>query len=84
MIKSNSKIFFWIFFVIILGFCGYFWGPLSPSSECDVIVPIDFIAVPKGLIQVGSKVKNIEVRLSGPKSEVDRLLEQNLKYSLRF
>lgn len=82
MANSNRKILFWFFACFILCVCGYLWGTLSQSYEYDMIVPVEFIDIPKGLIPVGKKIQNIEAHVSGPKSEIDQLSDQQLKYSL--
>ena len=82
MIKSNRKILFWFFGAAILLAWGYVWGILSQSDEVDIVIPVEFVDIPKGLIRVGDNLRNIEAKLCGPKSEIEQLQNQNLKYSL--
>ncbi len=66
----------------------FFWSTLIISQgemlEKVVTVPVEFTASPANLVLVGDKEKNVQLHLSGPKSELDAInpSELNVKIDL--
>ena len=71
-----------------LGLATFFWSTLIIAQgemlEKVVTVPVEFTASPANLVLVGDKDKNVQLHLSGPKSELDAInpSELNVKIDL--
>lgn len=71
-----------------LGLAVFFWSTLIIAQgevlEKVVSVPVEFTASPTNLVLVGDKDKNVQLHLSGPKSDLDAInpTELNVKIDL--
>ena len=72
----------WSVLCFLLGF--YFFLPVSCSSlqETVILVPVDFVQIPTGLIITGPLLKRIEVHVRGPKSKIRTLSDLKIRYML--
>ncbi|MBU0994663.1 MAG: hypothetical protein KJ737_19380 [Proteobacteria bacterium] len=82
MNKKFNKILIWPLFGLVILTGMYIWDAFLSSYEKDVIIPIDYINIPKGLMMTGQRPLNLEVTLDGSKSDVRKLSDQSLSYVL--
>lgn len=81
MNHAFNKILIWPILGLIIGAGLYFWDAFS-SYERDIVIPIHYVHVPKGLMITGIKPGNLEIHLKGPSSELRKFNEAQLSYSL--
>ena len=77
-----NKILIWPVLGLIIGASLYLWDTFISSSERDIVIPIHYVNIPKGLMITGLRPSNLEIHLQGPRSELRKFNQEQLSYSL--
>jgi YbbR domain-containing protein len=72
----------WFAVCLLIGIGIFFIWPRSSLHEADIFVPVYPGKVSEGLTITGPRIKGIEVRVSGPKSVIESLSDQKLRYPI--